>query len=369
MEPDSEPLRRAVDGVEARIEAVAQAAAAHLRCAMTPRDKAALRRSLAELAVLRQELALRINQYRAWRPGVDERPNPPMPSAGPGRRQSSMPRSLYLNTLDYRAQRLAVVIGRLDAILTRRRQPLFAARPPQPSLQDEQLAVSDRVFKTLHLMVNPAQQDAAAAAYGCHLDIPLAPSLFLANAHAALRLGMAQGRRAMRFIDVGCGGGVKVMLAAELFGQADGLEYDPGYVAAAQAAFRQMSVPRARVFQADALHFDGYRDYDVIFFYQPMQSAADLVQLERRIVTMAPPGTILIAPYVQFAARAAGLGCGHVGGAVYLSATDQHQTDALRARAETTGISLIRPDAPIDPREGCLIPLIEAAGRIGFDLA
>ena len=207
-----------------------------------------------------------------------------------------------------------------------------------------------------------------AAAYGCHLDIPLAPSVFLANAHAALRMGIAQGRGAMRFIDVGCGGGVKVMLAAEVFAQADGLEYDPGYVAAAQAAFRLMSVPRARVFQADAMNFDGYGDYDVIFFYQPMQSAEDLKQLERRIITMAPPGTILIAPYVQFAARAAGLGCGHVGGAVYLSATDQPRTDALRARAETTGTGLIRPGAPIDPRDGCLTPLIEAARRIGFDL-
>lgn len=368
MEPDSEPLRRAVDGVEARIEAVAQAAAAHLRCAMTPRDKTAVRRGLTEISVLQQELVLRINQYRAWRPGVDARPNPPAPWTALGRMRSGLPRSLFLNELDFRAHRLTVITERLGAVLSRRRQPLFAVRPPQPSLQDEQLAVSDRVFKTLHLMVNPAEQDASAAAYGCHLDIPLAPSLFLANAHAALRLGIAQGRSAMRFIDVGCGGGVKVMLAAELFAQADGLEYDPGYVAAAQAAFRQMSVPRARVFQADALRFDGYGDYDVIFFYQPMQSAADLMQLERRIVTMAPPGTLLIAPYPQFAARAADLGCGHVGGAVYLSATDQQQTDALRVRAETTGTSLIRPGAPIDPRDGCLAPLIDAARRIGFDL-
>ena len=368
MEPDSEQLRRAVDGVEARIEAVARACAPHIRFAMTPRDKAAVRRGLAEIAVLRQELALRINQYRAWRPGVDERPNPPVPLAGPGRKPSPLPRSLYLNALDLRAQRLAVLTGRLGAMLSRRRQPLFAPLRPKPSLQDEQLAVSDRVFKTLHQVVNPADQDADAAAYGCHLDIPLAPSVFLANAHAALRLGIAQGRAAMRFIDVGCGGGVKVMLAAEVFAQADGLEYDPGYVAAAQAAFRLMSVPRARVFQADAMNFDGYGDYDVIFFYQPMQSAEDLKQLERRIITMAPPGTILIAPYVQFAARAASLGCGHVGGAVYLSATNQPRTDALRARAETTGTSLIRPGTPIDPRDGGLTPLIEAARRIGFDL-
>ena len=239
MEPDSVALRSAVEEIEAEIDQQARACAALIRCPMSRKDIATLRRTLTALAGLRQRLVLRINQYRFWRPGTDDRPVPPRAVAvAPVPRPpwaEQAPRARYLNDLDARARKLAQVTDRLAAMLSRKPQPLYRPDPPRGDLVAEQLAASDRVFTALHRVVNPAAQDAGSADFGCHPDIPLLPSVFLAHAHAALRVALAQNRPApLRFLDVGCGGGVKVMLAAEIFGQADGLEYDPGYVAAAR---------------------------------------------------------------------------------------------------------------------------------------
>ena len=130
------------------------------------------------------------------------------------------------------------------------------------------------------------------------------------------------------------------MLAAEIFAQADGLEYDPGYVAAAKAALCTAAVAAGAVcLQADALNFDGYGDYDVIYFYQPMQRRSDLMRLERRIVDRCPPGTILIAPYQHFRTGARGIwAAATLPAAVYVAG---HRTgrkaDALRDAAEADG--------------------------------
>lgn len=372
MDPDSESLRAAVEETEAEIGLAARHCADLIRMPLTRKDAAALRRALVELTILRQRLTYRINQYRFWRPGSDERPVPPRGPTNLSPRPvwaTSVPRARYLVDLDARARKLALVTERLAEFLKRGPRPLFLAEPKRGDPAAEQLAASDRVFAALHRVVNPGKQDPASAEFGCHPDIPLLPSVFLAHAQAALRVALAQNRPApLRFLDVGCGGGVKVMLAAEVFHHADGLEYDPGYVAAARSVLDLLAVPRSRILQADALTFPGYADYDVIYFYQPMKAIEDLVRLERHIVASARPGTVLIAPYAQFRARAEGLGCGAIAGDVHVTGCSPAEAAALRQQAETTGTSLIRPYTPVDSRDGYLIPMIEACHRCGIAL-
>jgi predicted O-methyltransferase YrrM len=167
---------------------------------------------------------------------------------------------------------------------------------------------------------------------------------------------------------VGCGGGIKVLLAAEYFPRADGLEYDAGYAATARQVLDRAGRLPSRVIHADALSFDGYGEYDVIYFYQPMKSPDGLRALEQRIATQARPGTILIAPYGLFSDRAEALACGRVDGAVYLAATPAAKAEALRKRAERIGIEIPRPDDWTYLNSGYLRTLIEACHAVGYEV-
>jgi SAM-dependent methyltransferase len=376
MDGHEQVLRHFIERSEADVANLAKELSDLMRFPLSRKAKAALRQGLVQLESLRQAHMTRVHQYRNWQPGSQPPTRPILPPAmvrkPPPVQKSVLSRKQYLNDLDARNSALRRAMTGFGLILSARRQPLYAKPMPKPDLRSEQLAVSDRVFKALHWLVNPAEQEPSAQELGCFPDIPLLPSTFLAHAHAAARVGLAQGRSDMRFLDVGCGGGVKVMLAAEIFHQADGLEYDPGYVAAAQTAMRTVNLRPSRVFEADALNFEGYADYDVIYFYQPMNVAEQLQLLERRIVVGVPAGTILIAPYQIFAGRAAALGCGHIAGSVYVSGTGQAQADALRAKAEAIGIDLIDPRLHPSSkaiRENYLSAMVAAAQRIGHDVS
>lgn len=376
MDAHEQVLRHCIERSEADVADLAKELSDLMRFPITRKAKAALQQGLVRLESLRQAHMTRVNQYRYWQPGNQASTLPVSPPAmvrkAPPVQKTVLSRNHYLNELDVRNNGLRRAIAGFGRILSARRQPLYAKPLPRPDLRSEQLAVSDRVFKALHWVVNPADQETSAQELGCFPDIPLLPSVFLSHAHAAARVGLAQGRTDMRFLDVGCGGGVKVMLAAEIFHQADGLEYDPGYVAAAQAALRTINLRQSRVFEADALDFAGYGDYDVIYFYQPMNVAEQLQLLERRIVEGVPSGTILIAPYQIFSGRAAALGCGHIAGSVYVSGTGQAQADALRAKAEAIGINLIDPRQHPSAkaiRETYLAAMVAAGQRMGHDVS
>ena len=230
-----------------------------------------------------------------------------------------------------------------------------------------QLDLSDALFATLHSVFNPNEQSEESKAHGCYADIALPNSQFHKHMHAAYRIALAQnGEVPERFLDVGCGCGLKVLSAVRFSREAHGLDYQQSYVDVAQNLIGALRCEQADVFQADALTFEGYDDYDVIYFYRPMADDEKMIALERRIVETAKPGTVLIAPYLGFAARHVELGCGCVSDRVFLTQTSPKQADQVRKDAEKIGPDVVSPSE----RKLSTIwtPLLEASRKRGFDL-
>ena len=247
-----------------------------------------------------------------------------------------------------------------------RRQKLYADETKLPATVTAQLLASDEVFKWLHVALNGAQQSEEAIQRSCFPDIGLPNSDFLAHLHAAYRLCLALKRtKGVRFLDVGCGGGLKVYSALRYFEDAQGFDLEPAYVEASERLFSLDPTAKATVFKQDALTFEGYDAFDVIYFYRPISDDAVLHQLEERITSMARPETVLIAPYITFPERFESLGCGRVSGAVYLAQTSQKKADAYRRLAERIGSFVPQPDPPAP--HSIWTPLIEASRANGYD--
>ena len=151
--------------------------------------------------------------------------------------------------------------------------------------------------QALHQLANPAALDTSVAQENQHLDIALSGGLFVNLMQAAYRAALAQGRHGpMRFLDVGCGGGTKLVMASHFFRQADGLEYNSVFAENARRTLHITKTEGASVIEDDALRFENYADYDVIYFYRPISNDALLAKMEKTIVDQATPKTIIIAP-------------------------------------------------------------------------
>lgn len=244
--------------------------------------------------------------------------------------------------------------------------PLYIPAVEKSQTAVTQADVSDALFNSLHRLIKPRDQSAGAHDHGCYPDIGLSNSVFIEHAHAAYRVFLAHRRRhGGRFLDVGCGAGLKVVSAIEFFDSADGLEYDAGYADTARALFDAMGLGQCRVLVGDALDFDDYGAYDVIYFYRPMRDEAAMQALEARIAEQALPGTILIAPYGGFDARHAELGCAHVAGNVFLAKTDATTAADLRHAAEHIGESVVRRKTSLP---GSWEPVLAASHRNGHGI-
>jgi hypothetical protein len=159
---------------------------------------------------------------------------------------------------------------------------------------------------------------------------------------------------------------MKVALASAYFDECDGIEYDPGYAEAARRALTAMYLRRCAITEADALAHDRYGDYEVIYFYRPMRDNDLLRELENRIVAMAAPGTVLIAPYLGFHERSAALGCPAVANGVYLCRMPETTADDWAAEARRMGPDVAGKIAPPPPRLGWLRPLWLACAANGI---
>jgi SAM-dependent methyltransferase len=249
-----------------------------------------------------------------------------------------------------------------------RRQKLYASETKIPLTTLSQMLASDDIFNWFHALFSPFPQSDAAKERGCFPDIGLANSDFHAHMHAAYRVLLTQKTRTepSRFLDVGCGAGMKVYAALRYFDEAQGFDFDPAYVSAGQ---RFLSIDRqidAKIFEQDALSFDGYDKFDVIYFYRPISQENMLIEMEQRIARTARPGTILIAPYRNFAGRFQDHGCGRVAGAVYLAKTSQKDADAVRRKAEQVGEYIIKSDD--SPLTSVWSPIFQVSRANGYDL-
>ncbi|MCK0149299.1 class I SAM-dependent methyltransferase [Marivita sp. S6314] len=230
-----------------------------------------------------------------------------------------------------------------------------------------QTLASDDIFDKLHAMINPQPQSDAASDHACFPDIGLSNSVFHQHLHAAYRLLLAQRRQGpIRFLDVGCGAGLKVYTALRYFDEAQGFDFDAGYVEAGKRFLALDNEANAEIFEQDALTYDSYADFDVIYFYRPARDFDVLSEMEDRIVDLSKPGTVLIAPYERFSSRFEDLGCGQVDGHVYLSHTSQRQADVWRRKAELIGQYVLKD--PESPLRTIWSPIADVSRQNGYDL-
>ncbi|RYH08893.1 methyltransferase domain-containing protein [Tropicimonas sp. IMCC6043] len=245
-----------------------------------------------------------------------------------------------------------------------RRHPLTVGNTTAGPVYLTALSAADRMLDRLHHLHNPNEQSAVALANNCFPDIALPQSDFVALCMAAWRILKAQGRHTgTRFIDVGCGGGFKVLTALEFFDAAYGMEYDPDYAEAARALFGKTDPERLELLEGDALAFESYDYFDVIYLYRPIKDPDLMQQLERKIVNSVRPGTVLIAPHTEFRAQLDTLACSEIAPRIFMPGLGSRKTASLRRDAELIGPELT-PRHP--PLSSIWDPIFEASRSRGY---
>lgn len=245
---------------------------------------------------------------------------------------------------------------------------IVAGLRPQPprragqNLETEPaLMAYERGFYHLHDHLCRQAMDRATPDYAdqFHRDIALPFTRFVDYALEARRLARALGKTGpLRFTDIGCGVGLKLVQAAAVFEQVHGLEYEPHR--AAQAA--DLMGQRATVDCGDALLFDGYGRFDVIYAFRPIADEDLMAQAEARMIEQARAGVVLIMPYPDFEVRHTALGCVKIRDAIYVSGYAPAQIETALRLLPHVGTCLhhLRPIA-----EGFSRPLRDALRRWG----
>jgi len=101
--------------------------------------------------------------------------------------------------------------------------------------------------------------------------------------------------RKLKFLDVGAGVGQKVYLAHLMGFDAFGLELRPQlYKEAKEVMYNLRGYGDSQFFNANALTFNKYNEFNVIYFYCPIQDRDLQIQLEKRIAEKASVGTIVV---------------------------------------------------------------------------
>lgn len=96
-----------------------------------------------------------------------------------------------------------------------------------------------------------------------------------------------------KFIDVGCGNGMKMQIANQLgLNDVWGLEYDKRLIKISNRLFNRKFAEK--IIHGDALEFNDYWQYDIVYFYCPLKEFERQVELETRVYEQAPDGTVLI---------------------------------------------------------------------------
>ncbi|MEM0937144.1 MAG: class I SAM-dependent methyltransferase [Pseudomonadota bacterium] len=222
--------------------------------------------------------------------------------------------------------------------------------------------LTELLAKTLHQVANPEKQGGTAHDHGCFADIPLPVRKFDALMLAAYRLMLARGKRdGVRFLDVGCGGGTKLVIARRYFSACHGLEYDKGYVEEGTRFLDKLGRLNMTIEHADALAYTGYDAFDIIYFYRPMRTDDRLAELERQVMRHARPGTLVLAPYDEFLAVRRGFDGLLIAPPIYGVGLSQAEADAWRADAERTDTRLVARSHKISFEPGFWKPLFEVS--------
>lgn len=149
--------------------------------------------------------------------------------------------------------------------------------------------------------------DGETPAYVCiHLSIDhFLSDLFQLRSHIISKTKKENGWEipSVKFIDVGCGVGQKVYLAARHLGfDAEGIEMRKEHVKIANEALEKFcrktrrygEVAPTKVFEGNAITFEKYSDYDIIYFYCPSHEPATEAKIEWAIAKGAKVGAYVI---------------------------------------------------------------------------
>lgn len=192
-----------------------------------------------------------------------------------------------------------------------------------------------------------------------HRDIALPFTRFQDYALLARRMVRALGVMGpLGFLDVGCGVGLKLLQGASFFERVAGLEYEPHRSAAAA----DWLGTRAEVITGDALAFDGYGRFDVLYAYKPVQDEEMMRETERRMIAQSRPGTVFIMPYQDFHKVHQDLGCIHIRDAVYVSGISRRDVSKALQILPYVGLAL---PAEMTRPEGFARPLRAALRHWG----
>lgn len=268
------------------------------------------------------------------------------------------------------------MVGRGRPLLEPDQHPGAPARPED--------AAFERLFERMHLALAPEVPELTREAVW-HGDVPLPMRRFIALMEAASRLLRAMGKDGgWSFLDVGCGVGLKVLAAQDWFSEVVGIELDPARAKAAAQLVRRGAAnraraqdtptpwvvgtrprARARIEVADALVWEGYGAFDVIYAYRPIFDADLMTALDRRMVEMARPGALILAPYGDFLSRGGGEGVVALNDFIFLKPAPGLDVAAVTARAADIGTLMPLPPFGGYGDEGMAAPLTAALRRWG----
>lgn len=201
-----------------------------------------------------------------------------------------------------------------------------------------------------------------------YADIPLPGDLFVELLTTAQRLLLAQGHAGpMRFLDVGCGAGSKLVIANGAFEKVHGFDFNPAYVEKGRAFLQRCGLPDAGIQRADALDYDDYGAWDVIYFYRPLKDPTLAARMEARVLEQARPGAVIIAPMSLTIGRS-NAAAARIEDPVYIAGATAEQARDLRKRAIGLGCER-RPGTIHDENMlGFWAPVVLQSQANGFDL-
>lgn len=235
--------------------------------------------------------------------------------------------------------------------------PLDLSQP-----ETEYDAVLNKLHMAFYRLANPHSQSEDARDHGCFADIPLNIKPFEQLVRVAYRLLLTQGKaHTAKFLDVGCGGGTKVLVASAHFAECHGLDFEEDYVAAGQRMLQLTDSDTCQIFQADGLTFDQYDKYDVIYFYRPLRDDGLLAKMEDQIFSNAKPGTVILAPYTGALERRPEIDHPYVKDCVFVAGMTQAEIDVLHKEAELTDTERMLGPKGMRFDPGFWKPLLEAA--------
>jgi SAM-dependent methyltransferase len=268
---------------------------------------------------------------------------------------------------------------RLQQVIRQPPLPLLPDALPPASAKGMENAALERLFEHLHLALSPKAPPLMIGDF--HGDIPLPMTRFLHLIRAAGRLLRAMDRpEPWSFLDVGCGLGLKLLAAQEVFGRLTGVEIDAATARRAKALLAAArrnrtqaeatltpwltgTLPhtRTQIHFGNALNFPDYGNFDVIYAYRPIANTAQRHLLEHRIVAQARPGALLILPYPDAEAT----GCYTLAPGLYWKQAPGLTTASLLARAAHIGPQRAVPVAERHSDEGFVAPLAQALRHWG----